>query len=213
MSSGKRTRRRPVWFQIKEYAQWAGVPPCRSLIFALSTAEESSMRNTGLGISLALVASLQLTLFSGPAFAENASNGPEAVPVQTTSGQPRAVERTPRPGDRRNGWVVLGIATGITVAGVVLEIVGATQGTVAGAGGAGDDGSTSNSRTNFIFGGTALILAGVVTGIVGGSMVAASYKTVPEAETAGGSDGVTRTLQAAYQTAPAFNVPVLGATF
>jgi hypothetical protein len=171
------------------------------------------MRNTGFG--LALVASVQLTLLSSPAFAQNASSGPESLPVQTAGGQGKALERAPRPGDRRNGWIVLGIGTGITVAGVVLDVVGATQGTVSGAGGSGDDGNTSNARTNFIWGGTALIIAGVVTGIVGGSMVADSYKTAPApaAETPAASDGVTRTLQAAIQSAPTFSVPLLAATF
>ena len=167
------------------------------------------MRNTGFG--LALVVSVQLTLLSSPAFAQNASSGPESVPVQTAGGQAKALERAPRPGDRRNGWIVLGIGTGITVAGVVIDIVGATQGTVAGASG---DGNTSNARTNFIWGGTALIIAGVVTGIVGGSMVADSYKSVPPApETPAASDGVTRTLQAAIQSAPTFSLPLLATTF
>jgi hypothetical protein len=169
------------------------------------------MRNTGFG--LALVASVQLTLLSSPAFAQNASSGPESLPVQTFGGQAKAPERSLRPGDRKNGWIVLGIGTGLTVAGVVLVIVGATQGTVAGAGGAGDDGNTSNARGNFIWGGTALILAGAVTGIVGGSIVAGTYRTPPAAETPAASDGVTRTLQAAIQTAPTFSVPLLAATF
>ena len=170
------------------------------------------MRNLGLG--LALVACAQITLLSSPAFADNASNGPVSMPVQTAGGQAKATEHPGRPANRRTGWVVLGVAGALTIAGIVLDVVGASQGTVAGAGGPGDDGNTSNARTNFIWGGTALIVAGIVTGIVGGSMIAASYKYSPPAETAaGGGDGATRTLQAAYQSAPAFSMPLLGATF
>jgi hypothetical protein len=175
------------------------------------------MRNLGLG--LALVACAQITLLSSPAFADNASNGPAAMPVQTAGGQAKATEHPARPADRRTGWVVLGVGGALTIAGIVLEAVGATQGTVAGAGGPGDDGNTSNARTNFVWGGTALIIAGIVTGIVGGSMIVTSSKSSPPAQTApaetasGGGDGATRTLQAAYQSAPAFSMPLLGATF
>jgi hypothetical protein len=171
-----------------------------------------SMRKTGLG--LALVACAQLTLLSSPAFADNASNGPSSMPVQETAAQKKATEEKPDPGKAKTGWIVLGIGGVLTVTGIVLDIVGTTQGNVSGAGGVGDNGTTSNARTNFYWGGTALIIAGIVTGVVGGSMIMNSTKSTPPPEDeARLTDGVTKTAQAAYQSAPGFTVPILGTTF
>jgi hypothetical protein len=169
------------------------------------------MRNLGLG--LALVACAQITLLSGPAFGANASSGPDSMPVQTAGGQGKATEHPVHHASRKTGWVVLGVGAGLTVAGIVLDIVGATQGSVSGAGGLGDNGGTSNARTNFEWGGTALIVAGVVTGIIGGSIIADSTTSTRPPEAAAAGDGVTRSLQAAYKSAPVFSVPLLGATF
>lgn len=169
------------------------------------------MRKAGLG--LALVACAQLTLLSSPAFADNASNGPSSMPVQETKAQKNATDEPP-PASSKTGWIVLGVGGALTVAGIVLDIVGTTQGNVAGAGGVGDNGTTSNARTNFFWGGTALIIVGVVTGIVGGGIIMNSTKaTPPPVEDARLTDGVTKTAQAAYQSAPGFTVPLLGATF
>ena len=103
------------------------------------------------------------------------------------------------------------------MAGIVLDIVGTQVGNVSGAGGIGDSGKTSNARTNFYWGGTALIVAGLVTGVVGGSMVltkGSDGKSTPvDHSDEGSNDAVTRTVQAAYQSAPSFIVPVVGATF
>jgi hypothetical protein len=100
------------------------------------------------------------------------------------------------------------------VAGIVLDIVGSTQGSVSGEGGIGDNGTTSNSRTNFYWGGTALIIAGIVTGVVGGSMIMNSTSsTPPPQDEARNTDGLTKTAEAAYKTAPGFTVPLLGTTF
>jgi hypothetical protein len=165
------------------------------------------MRNTGIG--LALVACAQLTLLSSPAFAENASDGPASVPAQGAQSH-QAKEPTH---EGKAGWILLGIGGAVTVTGIVLDIVGASQGTVAGAGGSGDNGTTSNARGNFFWGGTALIIAGVVTGVVGGSFILNSQTNTRPPEDEAHLDGVTKSAQAAYQAAPSFNLPVLSTTF
>jgi hypothetical protein len=163
-------------------------------------------------LGLALLACAQLTLLSStPAFADNASNGPSSMPAPTSPNQARTIPENPR--TRRTGWIVLGVGGAITVAGIVLDVVGATQGTVAGAGGVGDSGNTSNMRTNFIWGGTTLIVAGIVTSVVGGGMIVNSRGSTRAADDLVGADGATNAVQAAYQRAPVFTVPVLGATF
>jgi hypothetical protein len=172
------------------------------------------MRKAGLGLALAACA--QLTLLSSPAFADNASDGPSSMPVQETKGQKKAIkaEETSDEGKAKTGWIVLGIGGAVTVAGIVLDIVGSTQGSVSGEGGIGDNGTTSNSRTNFYWGGTALIIAGIVTGVVGGSMIMNSTSsTPPPQDEARNTDGLTKTAEAAYKTAPGFTVPLLGTTF
>ncbi|MGH7294126.1 MAG: hypothetical protein ACRELB_04300, partial [Polyangiaceae bacterium] len=99
------------------------------------------------------------------------------------------------------------------VAGIVLDVVGSQVGNVAGTGASGDANKTSNARTNFYWGGTALIVAGVVTGIVGGSMIMNSSKATPPPLDEAKVDGVTKAVQAAYQSAPSFTIPVVAATF
>jgi hypothetical protein len=167
-----------------------------------------SMRKAGLG--LALVACAQLTLLSSPAFADNSSKKASVAPTESSSSS--------SDGDKaKTGWIVLGIGGALTVGGIILDIVGTTQGSVSGTGGVGDNGTTSNARGNFYWGGTALIVAGVVTGIVGGSMILnkGDTKSTPVDHSSEDAkiDGVTRTVQAAYQSAPGFTIPVLGATF
>jgi hypothetical protein len=168
------------------------------------------MRN--IGICLALVASAQLTLLSSPAFADNASNGPESVPAQPQPSNP-GTQPPQTKDERKTGWIVLGIGGAVTVAGIVLDIVGATAGTVSGAGGVGDNGTTSNARTNFIWGGTSLIIAGLVTGVVGGSMIMGSDKTSPVPQDVASNQGALKAAQAVYQCAPGFTLPILGTTF
>jgi hypothetical protein len=170
------------------------------------------MRNAGLG--LALVACAQLTLLSSPAFADNASNGPESMPARETHAQKQTNDDETARSKAKTGWIVLGIGGVLTVGGIVLDIVGTQVGSVSGTGGVGDNGTTSNARTNFYWGGTALIIAGVVTGVVGGSMILNSTTaTRPPEDEARLTDGVTRSAQAAYQSAPGFTVPILGTTF
>jgi hypothetical protein len=164
------------------------------------------MRHTGLG--LALVACAQLTLLSSPALADNTAAKASTTPTESTPASSSSDS-----GKTKTGWIVLGIGGALTVAGIVLDIVGTTQGSVSGTGGLGDNGTTSNAKTNFYWGGTALIIAGIVTGVVGGSMIMNTTKATPPPEDDARIDGVTKTVQAAYQSAPGFTVPVLGTTF
>ena len=162
------------------------------------------------GFALALAACAQLTLLSSPAFADGSAAAPAAAPATspaTTSSSTSDARKA------KTGWLVFGIGAGVTVAGIVLDVIGTQVGHVAGTGGSGDADKTSNARTNFYWGGTALIVAGVVTGVIGGSMIWAKTDTSSPAGEEAKIDGVTRAAQAAYQSAPSFTVPVVGATF
>jgi hypothetical protein len=166
------------------------------------------MRKYGLG--LALLASAQLTLLSSPAFADGSGKHDMPGPAQD---EPAAT------GSKTTGWVVLGIGGGLTVAGVVLDIVGATQSkNVPGEGGPGAGQTTSNARTNFFWGGTALIVAGLVTSVVGVSFILhpnddtnkkPADKPIDDAST----DALRGAAEARLQSAPTVMVPILGATF
>jgi hypothetical protein len=166
------------------------------------------MRKAGLG--LALLASAQLTLLSSPAFADNT----RASTAPTEESSPPAGSSSK---SKNTGWILFGIGGALTVGGIVIDIVGASQGSVSGSGGAGDAGTTSNTRTNFYWGGTALIVAGVVTGLVGGSMIwgKGDNKATPKDHSAEDAqiDTVSQTAQAAAQSAPGFTLPLVGATF
>jgi hypothetical protein len=165
------------------------------------------MRKAGLG--LALLASAQLTLLSSPAFADNtrASTAPTEESSSSSSSSSN---------NRSTGWVLFGIGGALTVGGIIVDVVGTSQGSVSGQGGNGDSGTTSNARTNFYWGGTALIVAGVVTGLVGGSMIwgKGDQKSTPKDHTDEAQiDTVSKTAQAAAQSAPGFTLPLVGATF
>jgi hypothetical protein len=174
------------------------------------------MRTAALG--LALLATAQLTLQSAPAFADDSKAS--ITPTEDPSGAaPTSTGSAPtsNAGRRKTGWIVFGVGGALTVTGLVIDIVAATQSAnISGQGGSGDSGTTQNNRTNLYWGGTALIVAGVVTGIVGGSMI----WTKPAAPTGRDHpsddaqiDNVTKTASAAAQSAPAFMLPVVGATF
>jgi hypothetical protein len=171
------------------------------------------------GLVLALAASAQLTLLSSPAFAddtkasltptEDASSAPSTVAVPTSSPSAEANRR-------KTGWIIFGAGGAAALTGIVLDIVGASQPSPSGQGGSGDPGTTQNARTNFFWGGTALIVAGVVTGIVGGSMIwfkpaTPTGRDHPSDEAQ--IDTVTKTAAAAARSAPTFTLPVVGATF
>ncbi|HEY8038472.1 MAG TPA: hypothetical protein VIF15_01710 [Polyangiaceae bacterium] len=169
------------------------------------------------GLALALAASAQLTLLSSPAFAQQSSAAPSPSPAEEN----HEIKSQDASSRARTGWIVLGIGGALTIGGIVLDIVGTQQGTVSGQGGNGDNGTTSESKTNFYWGGTALIVTGVLLGIWGGSMVANADKAdapapaaPPAHETDDASrDSVTRTAQASLQRTPTFTLPIIGATF
>ena len=66
----------------------------------------------------------------------------------------------------RGGWILAGGAV-LTVGGIVTLVAGSKSNYVAGDGGVG----TSNSNTDWIFVGSALVLAGVVAGLTGGAFM------------------------------------------
>ncbi len=193
------------------------------------------------GLALALVAATQLTLLSSPAFAADASvSGSASVSVggsgaaASGSGSSTATASAGAAGAGtvaddsqkddnkiRTGWILVGVGSAVGVAGIIINIVGANSGTVAGQGGAGDTANTDNTRTDLYFLGTTLIVAGVVTGVYGGSMVWSGNnpdkvkvedkpeRTKDEAQ----SDNVTKVAQARFASAPSFVIPIIGATF
>ncbi len=156
------------------------------------------MRKLSLG--LALAACTQLSLLSSPALADGTST------PNTTSD----------PGRAKTGWIVFGIGAGVTVGGIVLDIIGTQVGHVAGEGGPGDSGKTSNARTNFYWGGTSLIVAGIVTCIVGGSMISGKDTEGTKRDTTeedAKDSSPAKSVAAIVQSTPSFTVPVFGATF
>jgi hypothetical protein len=184
------------------------------------------------GLAVALVATTQLTLlssFSGTAFAEDSlnKNGPiNLAPSGSASAAPAAAtapapEAPPAKDDKKitTGWVLVGVGGVLGITGIIVNIVGANSGHVAGAGGAGDNDVTDNTRTDLYFLGTTLLVAGVATGVYGGALVwsgnngtdtkASEHKTDDDAK----ADSVTKVAAARFATAPSFVVPIIGATF
>ncbi len=103
--------------------------------------------------------------------------------------------------------------------GVVFDIVGGFSGTIAGSGGNGDNGETSNARPVWVFAGTTLIVAGLAAGIYGTSTILSARKGQdttnskrPEGEDAS-NDSVTKAANARAASAPSIVVPIIGATF
>jgi hypothetical protein len=186
------------------------------------------MRNAGL--ALALVATTQLTLLSSPAFADGASasasvsiggSGASASASTSGSGAGSADDSKKDSSKITTGWVLVGVGSAVGITGIILDVVGANSGTVAGEGGPGDASNTDNTRTDFYFLGTTLIVAGLVTGLYGGSMVwsgnngkdtAPSERSEKEQDEAK-IDGVTQAVQARTSSAPKFVVPLVSATF
>jgi hypothetical protein len=177
------------------------------------------MRNAGL--ALALVASAQLTVLSSPAFAQDdnskaAAQAPSETSTESTSGKSGQDDAKQK---EKTGWIVLAAGGVGFVTGVVFDIIGGFSGTIAGEGGPGDNGDTSNARPAWVFAGTTLIVAGLAAGVYGASTIISARKgadtttsTKPE-DDASTQDSVTRAAQARAASAPSFVVPVIGATF
>ncbi len=141
----------------------------------------------------------------------------ESKPFQLhTRGDTATIKVTPgSPGKARTGWIVLGAGGAVAIAGIIVDAVGTGQGHIAGADGA----TTDNSRTDFYFVGTSLLIVGALGAIYGGSMVLDNAHsgvegTVMESPPARGSnDPVTHTAQAALAGAPRFVLPILSLKF
>jgi hypothetical protein len=95
----------------------------------------------------------------------------------------------------------------------VLDIVGTQVGSVAGQNGQ----TTSNERTNFYWGGTTMIVAGVLAGIYGGSMILDARKqSVQPSQTPidhSQDASATKAMQTALSSAPAVQLPIVSAKF
>jgi hypothetical protein len=193
------------------------------------------MRKTGL--ALALIATTQVcgvTFLSSPAFAADASaSGSASVSIggsASASGTASAAApAAPAPADDsqkdqskiKTGWILVGVGGAVGIAGIIIDIVGANSGRVAGEGGVGDSATTDNTRTDLYFLGTTLLFAGIATGIYGGSMVWSGNnpgegKTSDKPENKNDdakTDTVTQVAQARLRSAPSFVLPIVGATF
>jgi len=176
------------------------------------------MRNAGL--ALALVASAQLTVLSSPAFAQDdnskaAVQTPSETSTESTSSKPSGQDPKQK---EKTGWIVLAAGGVSFVTGVVFDIVGGFSGTLAGAGGPGDNGDTSNARPVWVFAGTTLIVVGLAAGVYGASTIISARKGADTTNSArpqdeGSNDSVTRAAQARAASAPSIVVPIIGATF
>jgi len=188
------------------------------------------MRIAGLG--LALVACAQLTLLSSPALADGsgasapASDGAGAsASASTDSSSTSASTSTssssaPAPADsakkkEKTGWIILGAGGAVAVGGIVLDIVATQVGNVV----PGETGTTTTTiKTNFFWGGSTMIVAGMLAGIYGGSMILGARKAAepqpsqPPTDT-GHTDNTAKAAQTALSRAPSFSLPLVKTTF
>jgi hypothetical protein len=175
------------------------------------------MRNVGL--ALALAASAQLTVLSSPAFAQDDNKAAVQAPSETSTESTSSTTKGPDKQKEKTGWIVLAAGGVSFVTGVVFDIVGGFSGTLAGAGGPGDTGETSNARPVWVFAGTTLIVAGIAAGIYGASTIISARKgqdptnTRPPADEGANNDSVTKAANARAASAPSIVVPIIGATF
>jgi len=176
------------------------------------------MRNAGL--ALALVATAQLTVLSSPAFAQDDNKAAVQAPSETsTESTPTKTSGQDAKQKEKTGWIVLAAGGVGFVTGVVFDIVGGFSGTLAGAGGPGDNGETSNARPVWVFAGTTLIVAGIAAGIYGTSTIISARKGGDTTNTArpqgdeASNDSVTKAANARAASAPSIVVPIIGATF
>jgi hypothetical protein len=190
------------------------------------------------GLALAVVATTQLTLLSSPAFADDSASasgsisiggsastsGAASASASTTASASGSAPATAPDSDsssskKTTGWVLVRVGGALTVGGIVTNaIAAANSGVTSGMGGGSDSGQSNNTRTDLLFAGTFLIVAGVVTGVYGGSMVWSASKGVdskasdrPEDDAK--TDGVTKVAQARFASSPTFTVPLLSGKF
>lgn len=117
------------------------------------------------------------------------------------------------------GWIVLGAGGAALIGGLILNLIGTGQNHIAGQGGPGDTATTDTDRANLFWVGSSLMVAGVVAGVYGGSLilngahsgVEGSVQSPPPAQ--GSNDGVTRVAASQTGRAPALMIPILRGTF
>ena len=176
------------------------------------------MRKSTLGV--ALLATAHLAFLSTPAFAQDAAPAPAAAAPAPAAAAPAAPAPAPQPNKNKvtTGWVLVGVGGAATIAGIVVNAVGTSQGSVSGQGGVGDNGNTDNTRNDYYFVGTTLIVAGLATAFYGGSLVwtgnrgqesHSSDVTTTDAH----NDSATKAMQAKLASAPTVSIPLLGARF
>jgi hypothetical protein len=132
-------------------------------------------------------------------------------------GDTATVKVTPgSPGKARTGWIILGTAGAVGIAGIIIDGVAAGKdSTVPGATGT----TTDNSRTDLYFVGTTLLIVGALGSIYGASWVIDNRHSkvegaVMEAPPAHGSnDPVTHVAQSAFSSVPTFFMPLVTARF
>ena len=118
------------------------------------------------------------------------------------------------------GWAVFGLGAALTIGGVVIDAVGTSQGTLSGQGGVGDNGNTDNTRNDFYFIGTTMLVAGLATafyggrhGLVGQPRRGLALERQRHELTDARNDVATKAAQAKLASAPQVSIPLLGATF
>jgi hypothetical protein len=149
-------------------------------------------------------------LLSSPALADDSKS---ASSESTPASEPNSSSAN----KATTGWVVLGVGGALTITGIVLDAVAGGQNHLSGQGGPGDTSTTQNQKTDLLFAGTTMIVAGIAAGIYGGSLLIRSKHAAEDASReptpAGSADAVTKTAQASFASSPTFLLPVVGARF
>lgn len=182
------------------------------------------MRKAALALALAATQLTVLSGFASPAFAQGTTTGSAAVDNGPPAAEnPKATDpekNESHAGKKTTGWVLVGVGGALGIAGIVVDVVGANAGHVAGSGAGGDGGQTDNSRTDLLFVGTSLIVAGLVSGIYGGALIWSAdhggdtkTSTPTSQQDDAKADGATKAAQAKLASAPSFVIPVLSAKF
>lgn len=122
---------------------------------------------------------------------------------------------------KSTGLIVLGVGGALTLGGILAAAIGGGTGGISGTG-AGDDGTTHNSHTNWFWVGGAMIMVGVGTAIYGGAMFVNSAHSQVEGDVAKPQParGQNKTPDAGHYEAknakpvvPVFSVPIFQGTF
>jgi len=165
-----------------------------------------------IGYVVGLLAGAHFLLLPSPAFADE----PTPPPAAAAPARPRAPDSSKK---ATGGWIVVGAGGALVIGGIVLEGVAAGTNDISGSGGAGDGGTTHNTKTDLIWAGSVLIVAGLLAGVYGGSMVVEANRARAGEEAAlpppspGGIDPLARAAQASLARTPSLVVPLVGMRF